>query len=1091
MQRADLDAAVRGYEALISELPPNDADLAAHKVALVEALLMLSEYTADIQHSRRASQLAQEALDVTSPDDPSRVDRLAVLGRTWNEQAVRTNSADSFRKALEYFDAALKWAGDQHPRRGSILSTCGLALDGLVSHAEGDEQLKLARRAVENHEEALRLLPQPNEERAAALRYYAQSLVTWNDHSTQEQRRLDDAVSAAGESVRLTPQRHFRRHHRLNGLAFAHYRRWRFLGVNGRDDMLKARQYSVEAVKCIPQDHQAWRTNMLNLSASLVEQYEMFGNLDDLDNAISGLRKAIAHLPKSHPHRAARLSYLGKAIFQSFRNRGLPSMLDEAIECHEEAVELAPLAEVWCYRQELGEVLVERYLYQREVSALDDAVQKFEDALVGGLPHQRHQVLANLANALAIRSAAQRSDADLERAIECFQQVIDGGLQLSDPSQLSDAYGMALLARCRDSVHLEEMTQSAQLFTEAITSAPHGHPSLPKYYCHFGTVQRLLYRTTASFPYLEQSVLALRTSVEFTNPNHPLLANHQYHLAISLIERFNTLNDSRDFLEASTLLRDASLGERSHVMDRWTAARERAKLMHEQSPYESLESYRIAVALLPRLAWLGLEEQTRYEMAQQWIRLGNDAAACAIAVGQAELAVEFLENSRSVLWNQLFHLGQSHEEVRRFAPALVDEMDAVGRALEANIRTTFQSTSDEEMRKSEEERAARSRRRLAERWDQLLREVRAIPGAHDFLGWSSFANLRQAATSGPVVAITVSQYRCDGIIITRHGPLHVFQLPSARIELIELWARHLIMVLSQSKDREGYMFADRIVSELLELLWRDIGYPLWLAIAPILPHDRLSRVWLMPTGALASLPLHAALSNGSPRVGIQDVMIPSYTPTLSAMIRAQRRVTKAPFNMLAIGSPNSAGHKPLPCWRHEKDAIRNLCPAGKVTVLEDEDATLNHVLQELPKHNFLHICCHGEHDWMNPYRSHLALCDGRLTLSKIAQQRFQTADFAFLSACHTARVDPRAPDEAVHLASGMNLAGFRSIIATMWGIADTDAPVAAQAVYRRLTRGKAAPNPTDAAEALHEAVKALRRKNVPVIRWAPYIHIGL
>jgi len=372
-----------------------------------------------------------------------------------------------------------------------------------------------------------------------------------------------------------------------------------------------------------------------------------------------------------------------------------------------------------------------------------------------------------------------------------------------------------------------------------------------------------------------------------------------------------------------------------------------------------------------------------------------------------------------------------------------------------------------------------------------MREVRARPEAEGFLGWSTFADLRQAATAGPVVAINVSRYRCDGIIIRQSGPPQVFNLPHARIELVELWSRHLIMVLSESKDWQGFYFADREVSQMLEMLWRDIGYPLANAIGLPAPGARLPRVWLMPTGALASLPLHAAMSTPPVRIGIQDVMIPSYTPTLSAMIRAQRPAETMPSRMLAVGCPRSPGHKPLPCWVHEKQSIQNLFPVDEVTVLEDEQATVDKVLQDLSNHNFFHICCHGEHDWMNPYRSHLQLSGGKLDLKQIAQQRFQRADFAFLSACHTARVDPRAPDESVHLASGMNLAGFRSIIATMWGIADTDAPIAAEAVYSYLTRDGKSPDPADAAEALHEAVQELRRRNVPVIRWAPFIHIGV
>lgn len=82
-------------------------------------------------------------------------------------------------------------------------------------------------------------------------------------------------------------------------------------------------------------------------------------------------------------------------------------------------------------------------------------------------------------------------------------------------------------------------------------------------------------------------------------------------------------------------------------------------------------------------------------------------------------------------------------------------------------------------------------------------------------------------------------------------------------------------------------------------------------------------------------------------------------------------------------------------------------------------------------------------------------------------------------------------DEAIHLAGAMQFLGYRHVIATMWTIADSVAPQVANAVYAELTRdGK--PDLGRAAEALHKAITALRRKDRthnPLL-WAPYIHLG-
>lgn len=82
------------------------------------------------------------------------------------------------------------------------------------------------------------------------------------------------------------------------------------------------------------------------------------------------------------------------------------------------------------------------------------------------------------------------------------------------------------------------------------------------------------------------------------------------------------------------------------------------------------------------------------------------------------------------------------------------------------------------------------------------------------------------------------------------------------------------------------------------------------------------------------------------------------------------------------------------------------------------------------------------------------------------------------------------PDEAMHLAAGMMFAGFRSVIATSWSIADKDAPEVTREFYEYLMQKDSIPLATDTAEALHMAVHFLRESGVSAQRWVPFIHLG-
>jgi hypothetical protein len=93
-----------------------------------------------------------------------------------------------------------------------------------------------------------------------------------------------------------------------------------------------------------------------------------------------------------------------------------------------------------------------------------------------------------------------------------------------------------------------------------------------------------------------------------------------------------------------------------------------------------------------------------------------------------------------------------------------------------------------------------------------------------------------------------------------------------------------------------------------------------------------------------------------------------------------------------------------------------------------------------------------------------ALRDGRLELG---QGGFLSDSLLFY------RLAMQHPGGAMHLAAGLHFPGFPSVIATIWGISDEDAP-------------------SDAAAALNHAVLALREDpDVTTDRWATFVHFGI
>jgi CHAT domain-containing protein len=171
------------------------------------------------------------------------------------------------------------------------------------------------------------------------------------------------------------------------------------------------------------------------------------------------------------------------------------------------------------------------------------------------------------------------------------------------------------------------------------------------------------------------------------------------------------------------------------------------------------------------------------------------------------------------------------------------------------------------------------------------------------------------------------------------------------------------------------------------------------------------------------------------------------------------------------------------------------------TVFETSSATVTNVIQGMERHAWVHLACHGLQSFKDPSESALFLESSpgstspdsrRLKLSQIIQKQFPKASFAFLSACQTAAGDNELPDEVVHLAAGMMMAGYSSVVATMWSIKDRAAPAIADVVYSDLLKNKHRDRAhAHSAYALQHAVQKFRRKNDgQFMCWVPFIHIG-
>ena len=352
--------------------------------------------------------------------------------------------------------------------------------------------------------------------------------------------------------------------------------------------------------------------------------------------------------------------------------------------------------------------------------------------------------------------------------------------------------------------------------------------------------------------------------------------------------------------------------------------------------------------------------------------------------------------------------------------------------------------------------------------------------------------------------VNVSRFGSHALIVTGGGagePIPLAGLtPEGVLERVLGFVKALDDASSTASSRES---AEGRLAGTLGWLWDVAAGPVLDRLGITHPPGqgkRWPRLWWCVSGLLSFLPLHAAGYHDTPPgaapATVTDRVISSYTPTIRALAYARRARLADPGagtatggdRVLAVAMPHTPGARDLPGAQAEAAGLQDCFP-GQVSVLTGPEATRDAVLRELPAARWAHFACHGSSDLTDPSASRLLLADHLqqpLTVVDVARLRLEEADLAFLSACSTARPGGRLTDEAIHLASAFQLAGYRHVIATLWPIGDQDAVDIAADIYATLTT-----TPDDAAAAVHTATCRFRHRwpHKPSV-WASHIHTG-
>ncbi|KAK6974118.1 CHAT domain-containing protein [Favolaschia claudopus] len=1045
----------------------------------------------------KAIKMLQQGVNLTPDGHPQQRSRTHNLGAALLKRSEQVGDLGDLNQVITYLRGALDLTPDGHMDRPSTLSNLGVAFHSRFKQV-GD--LGDLNQAITYHHTAIDLTPDGHIEKPSWLNNFGVALYT-RFEQLGDLADLNQAITYYQAAIDLTPDGHMGEPSRLTNLGFALCTRFDQLGH--LPDLNQAITYHHAALVLTPDGHMDKRSVLNNFGAALHTRFEQVEDLADLNQAITYYQAALDLTPDGHMDKPSRIKNIGAALHTRFDRLGDIVDLNQAITYYQAAVDLTPDGHMDkpSRLNTHGAALRTRFDQLGDLADLNQAIT-YHHAALDLTPDghmDKHSRLSNLGVALHTRFDQLGDLVDLNQAITYYQAALDltPDGHMDKPSQLN-TLGAAFRTRFDQLGHLPDLNQAITYHHAALDLTPDGHMDKRSMLNNLGIAHNSRFQQLGNLPDLNHSITYNSAAVDLTPDGHPNKPVWLINLGSAFVFRYASLKTPEDFQKGLHCYALAACSPSGPISVRFRAARIWSMCAHESNSASVLKAYATAISLLPELAWLALSISDRHHRLFHAGQLVRDAAAAAIAAGDPQKAVEWLEQGRSIIWGQFLGLRTPVDDLKQKHPRLAEQFLSVSKTLEG--AGTKMSSINESITPQ------RDFHDLALQRNNILNQIRQQPGFEQFLLPKSLSYLSCTAQSGPVVILNINH---EGEVV--HVPLPSFTSSHAE-ELAERLATALGATgraesLHGEADyvppRSSTIFHVEDIDDLLEStlgttmqLWTKIIQPILNAIAINSPTHHPGRIWWCPTGSLAFLPIHAAgLYGEGQQVGskLSDYVISSYTPSLSALLECHhmRSVPQTELQLLAVSQASANGQTYIPGAHKEAEYIQQEAH-GKLHVLhlDESNATLDNVQEGMKVSSWAHFACHGvQHP--TPTESALLLAgSSRLTLSNIIKLQLPNADLAFLSACETATGSRKLQDEAVHLTAGMLLAGYHSVIGTMWTIQDDDAPQVARDVYAHLLKASP-PDSKQAAEALHLAVQKLQKEGKSFLYWVPFVHFGV
>ena len=803
---------------------------------------------------------------------------------------------------------------------------------------------------------------------------------------------------------------------------------------------------------------------------------------DRLEETIRLEHSAVNATPNDHPDQALHLNRLGIKLYELFIRTKAMTDLEEAIRIGRAAVDATP----------------------------NDSAERTE-------------YLGNLGCGLFARFHRTGAMSDLEEHIRIEQDIVDTTPQ-NHPARAEHLHrlGNGLLSLFFRTESMNHLDESIRVGQAAVDAAKFFSPLCQaKCFEGLGKSFRVRYHRTASAEDLDKAILNGQSAISTTLEDDPGAAECLKELACGLWARSQRTGSMDDLQEALNQFIEALYDSSSPEFDCLQSGMHAGYIASAQGHYDQGAQYLTeCLHLLSKSVLRSNSHEDLQYILRHIPGLGSLAASVLLRAGRSTLeSLQALEVSRGVISSFVID--------SRFDASMLEErnprlwswycylrdyiaMSTLRSADSYTVATSYSNTLPP-IAGGLYSLITLTRCIMIKELEVVKALIRKQPEFQRFQLPMTETELHGLARNGPIVSLNVTCFGSHAFLLTEQT---VRVLPLPKFDLNDLQEYVSRNIGGNRSRRDG-----ELVSTDEDSKTEDDSHPrtqiesmLWIwdvAVKPVLqelgllwqykPPPTLPCLWWVGGGLTSLLPLHAAGDHqpGSTENTMSHI-VSSYAPSLKALEFSQKKIWKPletqSTKIVIIKMHKTPGHADLNVEEEVASIKKYVGSSASIEVLETPTAET--VAEKATACSLIHFACHGASDLEQPSKSALLLGKSRvekLTIGDLQPLHHKLAQVAYLSACSTAELGARnLIDEGITMATTFQLAGFRHVIGTLWGVDDSAAAAVAAKFYEHLLKQDAGVVSL-VARALHHAVLDLKAKTGNgdnILLWAPFIHVG-